>query len=169
MNLPSLLTGMIIGGAIIFILKVQFKSTAPLRNDNQPDKSKKWIWADSLDAVKAAPNSHKIIFENDKIRILEIILEPHGFEPIHTHRFPSVMFGPDNDTSQFDIIYYPYAFDSLRQTYFAKDSIKQHRGGQSVEPNLGSYMKSEGPHRIKNLSNVRIDVFRVELKNDTTQ
>ena len=79
------------------------------------------------------------------------------------------MFGHENDTSQFDVIYYPYSYDSIRHAYFAKDSIKHHQGGKSIEPNIGNYMNPEEPHRVKNLSNVRIDVFRVEFKNDTTK
>lgn len=166
MKLPSFLIGLIFGGTLSFILTRQFKSNTRLGIEKQLSQVNNWIWADSLDAVKAAPNSHKILFENDHIRILEVILEPYGFEPIHTHRYPSVMFGPDNDTSPFDIIYYPYAYDSTRHTYFAKDSFMQHQGGKSLEPNAGNFMKPEGPHRIKNLSNVKIDVFRVELKNE---
>ena len=121
----------------------------------------KWKWPDSLDAVKAAPNSHKILFENDKIRILEVTVEPHGFEPMHTHRYPSVMFGPGNDTSHYDIIYYKYDYDSIKHIYFAKDSIYQHSGGAGTGEH---FMKPEGPHRIKNLSNVKILAFRVEFK-----
>jgi hypothetical protein len=166
MKLIYFLIGVIIGCAIGFILTNQFRSNTKLQKDKQLGKLNNWSWADSLDAVKAAPNSHKVIFENDRIRILEVILEPYAYEPMHTHRFSSIMFGPDNDTSQFDVIYYPYSYDSTLHTYFAKDSIKQHQGGQSIEPNVGSYMEREGPHRVKNLSNVRIDVFRVELKND---
>lgn len=123
--------------------------------------SGKWLWPDSLDAVKAAPNSHKVLFENDKIRILEVTVDPYGFEPMHTHRYPSVMFGPDNDTSHYDIIYYRYDYDSVSHVYFAKDSVHQHAGGQGPNEH---FMKPEGPHRIKNLSNVRIIAFRVEFK-----
>ena len=129
----------------------------------------KWHWADSLDAVKAAPNSHKVLFENDKIRILEVTVEPYGFEPMHTHRYPGVMFGPDNDTSQYDIIYYRYRYDSIMHTYVAKDSVRQHGGYQTGESNEGHFMKPEGPHRIKNLSNVRILAFRVEFKTETAK
>lgn len=121
----------------------------------------KWPWPDSLDAVTAAPNSHKVLFENDKIRILEVTTEPYGFEPMHTHRYPSVMFGPDNDTSHYDIVYYRCDYDSIKHVYFAKDSIRQRGGGIGTDEH---FMKPEGPHRIRNLSNVRILAFRVEFK-----
>jgi len=144
--------------AIIAILS----AIANAQSANTP----KWQWADSLDAVKAAPQNHKVIFENDKIRILEVILKPYEIEHMHAHRFPSVMFGsPGANASPFAIIYYRYGYDSINHTYFVKDSIEQYNGGSkpdsSYEANL---MKPEGPHSIKNLSNVKIDVFRVEFK-----
>jgi len=121
----------------------------------------KWQWPDSLDAVRAAPNSHKILFENDKIRILEVTVDPYGFEPMHTHRYPGVMFGPDTDTLHYDIVYYRYDYDSVKHVYFAKDSVYQRSGGRGTHEH---FMKPEGPHRVKNLSSVRIIAFRVEFK-----
>lgn len=177
MKIQSLIVGLIIGAIIGFWLTKIFNSSTKTAI-NQPSEivsattnktdTTKWQWADSLDAVKAAPQNHKVIFENDKIRILEVILKPYEFEQMHTHRFPSVMFGANNnDTSRFNIIYYRYGYDSINHLYFVKDSIKQHnKRGNSNKPNIGNYMKPEGPHRIKNLSNVKIDVFRVEFKQD---
>jgi hypothetical protein len=177
MKLQSLIIGIVIGAIITFsLLKIfnsnsntkisQLKEAAVIKSDSAG--ATEWPWDDSLDAVHAAPQNHHVIFENDKIRILEVILMPHEYEELHAHRFPSVMFGADNsDTSAFDIVYYVYDYDSLHHKYFAKDSIVQHnKGGKSNEPNTGNFMKPEGPHRIKNLSNVKIDVFRVEFKPD---
>ncbi len=168
MKTSSLLAGLVIGFVLGFLLtKISnAKSTGALsKNDTtQTTIPVVWNWADSLDAIKAAPHNHKVLFENNQVRILEVTLDPYEFENLHTHALPSVMFGAGNDTSQFDIIYYPYGYDSLKHEYFAKDSIREHRGGQSNEPNEGNFMKPEGPHRIKNLSKTRIDVFRVEFK-----
>ena len=47
-------------------------------------------WDPSLDAVIAAPNNHKVLFENERLRVLEVILEPDEEEPTHHHRWPSV-------------------------------------------------------------------------------
>ena len=46
-------------------------------------------WPPELDAVTAAPKNHKVLFENDRLRVLEVILEPNEEEPIHHHRWPS--------------------------------------------------------------------------------
>lgn len=45
---------------------------------------------DGYDAVQAAPNSHKVIFENALVRVLEVTVRPPGTtEPMHHHRWPS--------------------------------------------------------------------------------
>jgi hypothetical protein len=51
------------------------------------DKS---AFPDGYDAVQAAPNSHKVIFENAFVRVLEVTMPPAGkTEPMHHHRWPS--------------------------------------------------------------------------------
>jgi hypothetical protein len=55
--------------------------------DDQTDPA---LWDPTLDAVIAAPDNHKIIFENDRLRVLEVILAPDEEEPVHHHRWPSV-------------------------------------------------------------------------------
>lgn len=47
-------------------------------------------WDPNFDAVAAAPKHHKIIFENDRLRVLEVTLEPNDEEPLHHHRWPSI-------------------------------------------------------------------------------
>ncbi len=50
---------------------------------------------DGYDAVQAAPNSHKVIFENGFVRVLEVSLAPGTTEPFHHHRWPSFFIGYD--------------------------------------------------------------------------
>jgi len=47
---------------------------------------------DSTDAVTAAPNNHKVILENDTVRVLEATVPLHSREVPHTHFWPSVFF-----------------------------------------------------------------------------
>lgn len=61
-------------------------------------------WDPALDAVIAAPANHKVVFENDRLRVLEVILEPNEEEPLHHHRWPSVFVfdqvaGPVHDVN----------------------------------------------------------------------
>ncbi|MGK2911318.1 MAG: hypothetical protein ACSLE1_16175 [Sphingobium sp.] len=46
----------------------------------------------AFDAVAAAPNSHRILIEDEKIRVLRVEVAPGATEPIHEHRWPSVMY-----------------------------------------------------------------------------
>jgi hypothetical protein len=47
-------------------------------------------WDLALDAVVAAPRHHRVLFENDNLRVLEVTLEHLDEEPVHHHRWPSV-------------------------------------------------------------------------------
>jgi len=46
----------------------------------------------SSDAVAAAPNSHRVLLEDEKIRILRVEVAPGVTESVHDHRWPSVMY-----------------------------------------------------------------------------
>src|SRR6185437_10531927 len=48
-------------------------------------------WPPQLDALTAAADSHRLLLETDRVRVLEIVIEPGAREPEHTHRWPSVM------------------------------------------------------------------------------
>ena len=47
---------------------------------------------DSTEAVAAEPGAHKVILENDTVRVLEATIPLHGKEVPHTHFWPSVFF-----------------------------------------------------------------------------
>lgn len=47
-------------------------------------------WDPALDAVVAAPDHHRVLFENENLRVLEVTLRPGDTEPLHHHRWPSV-------------------------------------------------------------------------------
>jgi hypothetical protein len=57
--------------------------------DNRADLDPS-TWDPALDAVVAAPKHHKVIFENERLRVLEVTLDSNDEEPIHHHRWPSV-------------------------------------------------------------------------------
>lgn len=61
-------------------------------------------WDPALDAVIAAPANHKVLFENERLRVLEVTLQPDEEEPTHHHRWPSVFVfdqvqGPIHDVA----------------------------------------------------------------------
>lgn len=42
------------------------------------------------DALVAAPNHHRLLFENDAVRVLETLIPAGETAPLHTHRWPGV-------------------------------------------------------------------------------
>lgn len=57
---------------------------------NTIDLSDPSTWDPELDAVIAAPKHHKVLFENTRLRVLEVTLDPQDEEPVHHHRWPSI-------------------------------------------------------------------------------
>ena len=45
---------------------------------------------DGFDGVQAAPNSHRVLFENAFVRVLQVTVPPGTKEPMHHHRWPSL-------------------------------------------------------------------------------
>lgn len=113
-------------------------------------------WPAELDAVRAAPKNHKILLENDHVRVLEVTLAPDEKEPLHHHKWPSVLYIQEAG----DFIDY----DSDGNVIF--DSRK------SPEPltfPLTMYKGPEAPHAPVNLSKTTpIRLIRVEMKPENT-
>jgi hypothetical protein len=47
---------------------------------------------DELDGVIAAPDHHKVIFENDAVRVLEVTIKAGDVTPLHTHLTPTLLY-----------------------------------------------------------------------------
>jgi len=47
-------------------------------------------WPDSLNSVNAAPNSHKVLFEDENVRLIEVTVPPGSTEPLHGHKWPAI-------------------------------------------------------------------------------
>lgn len=45
-----------------------------------------------LDGVVAAPDHHKVIFENEVVRVLETTIRAGDITPLHTHLTPTVLY-----------------------------------------------------------------------------
>ena len=50
---------------------------------------------EGFDAVAAAPESHKVLFENASVRVLEVLVPPGVKEPMHHHRWRSIFLNWD--------------------------------------------------------------------------
>jgi quercetin dioxygenase-like cupin family protein len=108
-----------------------------------------WTWPPSMDAVVAAPGSHRVLFENDDVRVLEVTIAAGHREPEHTHRDPSVMIvdGP------------------ARIRYYQGDTLTFSSPPDPVPAGTrASWMAPEGPHSVENVDDHPYHAIRVELK-----
>jgi hypothetical protein len=45
-----------------------------------------------LDAMTAAPGHHSVLFENDRVRVLDTRLSPGDRTPVHAHEWPAALY-----------------------------------------------------------------------------
>ena len=47
---------------------------------------------DELDGVAVAPGNHRVLFENEEVRVLDITIAAGETTPLHTHLAPTVLY-----------------------------------------------------------------------------
>ncbi len=110
-----------------------------------------WPWPDSLDALVAAADYHFLILENDRVRVLEVIIPPGALVPVHTHRWSAVM-----------------------QVISASDFVRRDENGHvlldtrtvpstSAQPGA-IWSPPLPPHSVENVGSREIRLFTVEVK-----
>jgi len=65
------------------------KGPTPLTGGSAPDA---WPWPDDLDAMIAAPGFHAVLFEDNRVRVLDGRVPPGATVPVHTHRWGGVLY-----------------------------------------------------------------------------
>ncbi len=110
-----------------------------------------WPWPEELDALIAAPRHHKLLFENNKVRVLDTCIPPGEMTAVHTHKWPATLY----IKSWSDFIRY----DQDGSLILDSRTISQ-------KPALDSALWSEAlpPHSLKNIGDSLLHVISVEIK-----
>lgn len=107
-----------------------------------------WQWPDELDAIIAAPKHHKLILENDRVRVLDTRIPVGDIVPVHTHRWPGV--------------YYSIQFSHfIRRDQDGKITFDS-RTAPPLPP--GAFLEFLPPHSVENVGDQEIHLISVELK-----
>lgn len=108
-------------------------------------------WPERLDAMTAATKYHRILFENERVRVLDTHIAPGDTVPLHTHRWPSVM--------------YVMSFSDFIR-YDAHGNVLLDSRTISSKPQPGEIMWSSPlePHTLKNTGSIDLHVVSIELK-----
>jgi hypothetical protein len=109
-------------------------------------------WPTSLDAVAAAPNNHKVLLENERVRVLEVTIRPGEKEPVHAHRWPSVLYIYSSE----DFLDYNGEGKVIFDSRSAQPPLKYP---------MTLWQEYQPPHAVRNLSQqTPIRLIRIEIK-----
>lgn len=111
----------------------------------------------SLDAVAAAPNSHRVLLEDDKIRVLRVEVAPGVTEPVHDHRWPSVMYFEQPQP----ITYITYKLINGKPVETERFDAPAFAKSQTVRG------EPEGLHAVTNRGSAPFVAIRIEFKSGT--
>jgi hypothetical protein len=115
------------------------------------DTKAAWPWPDSLDAVIAAPQYHRLVLENDRVRVLDTRIPAGDTVPLHTHRWPA--------------IYYTIAAgDFVRRDGEGKVLFDSRAVPGMLTASAANWIECLPPHSVENVSPGEIHLISVELK-----
>ena len=110
-----------------------------------------WMWPDGLDALRAAPVHHRLVYENERVRVLEVRIGPGEIVPLHTHRWPGVL-------------HLQGWSDHVRRDEVGKVIFDSREAGSP--PRIPSVVWCEPlpPHSVENVGASELLVLSIELK-----
>jgi quercetin dioxygenase-like cupin family protein len=118
---------------------------------NQHEYAGQQEYAEELDALVAAPKHHVLLFENDRVRVLDTTVAPGETVPLHTHRWPATLY----------ILSWS---DFLRRDGEGEVVVDSRAAG--FAPAVGSAVWTEplAPHTLENVGSVGLRAISVEIK-----
>src|SRR5262249_15040364 len=116
----------------------------------------RWPWAGCLDALEAAPRHHRLLYENDRVRVLEVRIPRGEIVPVHTHRWPAVLRLQNWS-------------DHVRRDESGKVVLDSREAGRA--PTMPSVVWCEplAPHSVENVGGAELLVLSIELKDLESQ
>ena len=118
------------------------------RNDPVP---KHWPWPDSLDALAAAPAHHRLLLENDRVRVLQTCIAAGDVVPLHTHRWGGVAYL--QSWSHF-----------IRRDERGEILLDSRLAGEPPKTPCAVWFEPLPPHTVENLGPLEISILIIELR-----
>jgi hypothetical protein len=105
----------------------------------------------ALDAMTAAPDHHEVLLENERVRVFDTRLVPGESTPVHTHRWPAVLY----------VLGWS---DFVRHDADGNAVLDSRASG--MKPAIGSALWSGPlqPHFVKNIGDGELHIIAIELK-----
>ncbi|MES2137093.1 MAG: hypothetical protein V4502_08545 [Pseudomonadota bacterium] len=103
-----------------------------------------------LDAMTAAPANHGILFENDKVRILDTRVGPGEQTPVHAHEWPAAL--------------YVISWSNFIRRDANGAVLADSRDKSAVPAGAGLWIEPLPPHSVENIGSTDLHIIAVEVK-----
>jgi hypothetical protein len=145
MNLRTFIAfvlGAIAGGVLIALSAAMAESKVGGRS---------CAWPAELDAPIAAPANHKVLLENDRVRVLDVTVAPGEKQAVHAHCWPSVMY---------------QMYVGVAKDYDAEGRLveEQTTAPPATQFPATMWLEPTPPHALHNLDTKPVRLLRIELK-----
>jgi quercetin dioxygenase-like cupin family protein len=107
---------------------------------------------DLLDALTAAPKHHKLLFENEYVRVLDTTVGPGETVPMHTHEWQSVL--------------YVQSWSDFVRRDEAGVIVLDWRGREPVAAGTALWSPALAAHTLENVGESELRAICVELKTE---
>ena len=111
------------------------------------------VASDPMDAVVAAPKNHRVLYEDEHVRVLEVTVQPGELENVHAHRYPSVIA---YDAPQPRVMF--------RSNETGKDDARPRRYDQGEQLPASRVLEPQGPHQTRTDDSFPQHFYRIEFK-----
>lgn len=105
---------------------------------------------DAFDALSAAPEHHKLMMENDEVRVLEALIPPGERTNVHSHCWPGVQ--------------YVISFSHFIRRDATGNVTLDSRTQPPIADGTTLWSAPLGPHSAENVGERELRVLIVELK-----
>ena len=103
-----------------------------------------------LDAMTAAPDHHAILFENDRVRILDTKVAPGERTPVHAHEWPAAL--------------YVLSWSDFIRRADTGAVLVDSRERSAPEIGAGLWIEPLPPHSVENIGSADLHIIAVEVK-----
>ncbi|HTI30807.1 MAG TPA: hypothetical protein VL405_01650 [Sphingomonas sp.] len=107
--------------------------------------------ASSLEALTAAPAHHRVLLENDHVRVLDTAVAAGERTPVHRHDWPAVL----------QVVSWS---DFVRYTPDGRVLADSRRDGLSAQPGSLLWGQPLPPHYVENVGDTVLHIIAFEIK-----
>jgi hypothetical protein len=118
--------------------------------------SQPWVWPETLDALVAAPRHHRLVYENERVRVLEVRIGSGELVPVHTHRWPGVLHVQNWS-------------EHVRRDEGGTVTFDSRQAGSPPKAPFTAWCEPLPPHSVENVGTGELLVLSIELKGDAPE